>query len=192
MSTSEPIKHKKDIDALKEYFLNRKEYRNYTLITMGLNTALRISDLLLLKWKNVYNEITNNFYNHIYVIEKKTKKESRIPINPTLQQTLRFYRKHFNEPTPSSYLFYNTQNPLYPISRIQAYRIIERAARDLEFEGHISCHSLRKTFGYQAWKEGAEPALLMSVFNHSSYEITKKYLCIDQDDKDALFLQMSL
>ena len=85
MSTSEPIKHKKDIDALKEYFLNRKEYRNYTLITMGLNTALRISDLLLLKWKNVYNENTNNFYNHIYVIEKKTKKESRIPINPTLQ-----------------------------------------------------------------------------------------------------------
>ena len=192
MSTSEPIKHKKDIDALKEYFLNRKEYRNYTLITMGLNTALRISDLLLLKWKNVYNENTNNFYNHIYVIEKKTKKESRIPINPTLQQTLRFYQKHFNEPTPSSYLFYNTQNPLYPISRIQAYRIIERAARDLEFEGHISCHSLRKTFGYHAWKEGAEPALLMSVFNHSSYEITKKYLCIDQDDKDALFLQMSL
>ena len=143
MSTSEPIKHKKDIDALKEYFLNRKEYRNYTLITMGLNTALRISDLLLLKWKNVYNENTNNFYNHIYVIEKKTKKESRIPINPTLQQTLRFYRKHFNEPTPSSYLFYNTQNPLYPISRIQAYRIIERAARDLEFEGHISFHSIR-------------------------------------------------
>lgn len=47
MSTSEPIKHKKDIDALKEYFLNRKEYRNYTLITMGLNTALRISDLLV-------------------------------------------------------------------------------------------------------------------------------------------------
>lgn len=59
-------------------------------------------------------------------------------------------------------------------------------------DGTISCHSLRKTFGYQAWKEGAEPALLMAVFNHSSYNITKRYLCIDQDDKDELFLKMNL
>ena len=34
--------------------------------------------------------------------------------------------------------------------------------------------------------------MLMSIYNHSSYQITKHYLCIDQDDKDAVFLKIKL
>ena len=52
---------------------------------------------------------------------------------------------------------------------------------------HISCHSLRKTFGYHAWKQSVPPAMLMDIYNHSSYQITKRYLGIDQDDKDQVF-----
>ena len=53
-------------------------------------------------------------------------------------------------------------------------------------------NSLRKTFGYHAWKKGVPPALIMSIYNHSSIEITKRYLSIDQDDKDQVFLKMNL
>ena len=42
---------------------------------------------------------------------------------------------------------------------------------------------MRKTFGYYAWKYGTPPAVLMDIYNHSSYEITKRYLGIKQDDK---------
>lgn len=52
---------------------------------------------------------------------------------------------------------------------------------------HISCHSLRKTFGYHAWKQSVPPTMLMDIYNHSSYQITKRYLGIDQDDKDQVF-----
>ena len=79
-----------------------------------------------------------------------------------------------------------------PISRYQAFRIIKKAATDTNLPEHISCHSLRKTFGYHAWKNGTPPALLMDIFNHSSYQITKRYLCIEQDDKDNVFFQINL
>lgn len=51
---------------------------------------------------------------------------------------------------------------------------------------------MRKTFGYYAWKYGTQPAVLMDIYNHSSYEITKRYLGIKQDDKDSVFLSINL
>ena len=71
-------------------------------------------------------------------------------------------------------------------------RIIKKAADELHIEGIISCHSLRKTFGYHAWKKGTPPAVIMTIYNHSSLDITKRYLSIDQDDKDKVFLEINL
>lgn len=73
-----------------------------------------------------------------------------------------------------------------------AFRIIKKAADQCGLREHISCHSLRKTFGYYAWKQGIPPALLMSIYNHSSYEITKRYLCIDQQEKDKVYMEIQL
>lgn len=69
---------------------------------------------------------------------------------------------------------------------------MKEAAAFAGLEEHISCHSLRKTFGYHAWKQGTQPALLMSIFNHSTYHITKRYLGIDQDDKDEVFAKIRM
>ena len=69
---------------------------------------------------------------------------------------------------------------------------MKKAAADCHLEGVISCHSLRKTFGYHAWKQGTPPALLMNIYNHSSYQITKRYLGIEQSDKDAVFEKIRL
>lgn len=192
MSTSQPLKRKTDIENLKNYFYEKEEYRNYALIIMGLNTALRISDLLCLMWKDVLDDTNGQYQEHISVIEQKTQKESQIPLNPSVCTALDLYRKQMEPQKKSPYLFFSQKSPYEPLTRIQAYRIIQHAVHDLSIPGHISCHSLRKTFGYQAWKEGAEPALLMSIFNHSSYEITKRYLCIDQEDKDRLFMKINL
>lgn len=192
MSTSQPLKKKEDIKKLEDYFYQRKEYRNYLLVVMGLNTALRISDLLQIKWTDVYNKETKQFLTHVCLTEQKTGKHNMILLNPTVKKALKKYGRHISNKTISPYIFFSPQKPEQPLSRVQAYRIIQRATKALDMDGQISCHSLRKTFGYQAWKEGTEPALLMSVFNHSSYSITKRYLCIDQDDKDELFLKISL
>lgn len=74
-----------------------------------------------------------------------------------------------------------------PISRSQAWRIVRQAAEETGLDGNVSCHSLRKTFGYHAWKQGVPPAMLMMIYNHSSYQITKRYLGIIQEEKDDVF-----
>lgn len=192
MATTQPLRNKTDIQRLKNYFLERQEYRNYALVTIGLNTALRISDILQIRWQDVYNQQTHGFLTHIHLIEQKTQKETYILLNKAVKEALAQYQRTLTAPQPQDYVFSSQKNPSQPISRVQAFRIIKEAVDELNLGEHISCHSLRKTFGYQAWKEGAEPALLMNIYNHSSFEITKRYLCINQDDKDELFFKINL
>ena len=192
MSTTQPIRLDEDIQKLKNYFLDREEYRNYLLVTFGLNTALRISDILTLKWKDVYQFDRKIFSKYIYITEQKTQKQNQILLNATIIDAIKIYLKNNPKATKEEYLFKSAKQPSKAITRIQAYRIIKRAAEKLEIEGTISCHSLRKTFGYHAWKSGAEPALIMNVYNHSSFQITKRYLGIEQDDKDELFFKINL
>ena len=56
MAATEPIRNKGQLKALANYFLKRGQFRNYALIIVGTSTALRISDLLKLKWTDVYAE----------------------------------------------------------------------------------------------------------------------------------------
>ena len=78
MSATEPIKDKEQLKALANYYLQKKQFRNYTLIVMGVYTALRISDLLQLKWTDVYDEKRQRFFTHITLTEGKTKKQRQL------------------------------------------------------------------------------------------------------------------
>ena len=116
-----------------------------------------------------------------------------IALNHNLKETLEIYMtsmSHF--PAAEDYLFQSRKGTNQPLSRSQAFRIIKEAAVFIGLPQHVSCHSLRKTFGYHAWQQGTPPALLMDIYNHSSYRITKRYLGIEQDDKDNVFLNIEL
>ena len=193
MSTTQPIRSKQLLHDFKEYYLTKQSNsRNYTLILMGLNTALRINDILHLTWGNVYCTEHRRFYTHLLITEKKTEKETRILINRELQETLLSNRKTQPSIADTDYLFPSPRKTGFPLSRYQAYRIVRKAAEAVGIEDVIRCHSLRKTFGYHAWKMGTPPALLMEIYNHSSFQITKHYLGIEQDDKDAIFRDIQL
>lgn len=192
MGKTQPLKELEQINALKEYFYERGEYRNYALIVIGLNTSLRISDLLMLRWQDVYNFHTGTYRQHITVLEKKTQKYNTVAINLSIIEVLDLLQSKENEIKPEIFLFTSRKGENRPITRNYAFTLIKNASMTLGFEGNISCHSLRKTFGYQAWKQGVQPALLMSIYNHSSYEITKRYLGISQDERDEVFMKITL
>lgn len=192
MSKTQPIKELNDIKKLENYFLERQEIRNYVLIVMGLNTSLRISDILNLRWCDLFNFKSKNYRKHIIIDEQKTGKHSIIAINKSILSALDKYRKTLNKVEPELYVFTSRIGNNRPISRNRAFHIIKNAVGELGIENNISCHSLRKTFGYHAWKNGVPPALLQQIYNHSSYEITKRYLGITQDEKDDVFLNILL
>ncbi len=192
MSTTQPIKDMEQIQELKNYFWEKGEIRNYLMVIMGLNTSLRISDILGLRWKDVYNFKTHQYKEHLIITEQKTGKNSSIALNDAIIAALECYRKTSNIFMPDIYLFKSRNGENHPISRSRAFTIIKDASLKLGMEENVACHSLRKTFGYQAWKKGIPPALLMSIYNHSSYEITKRYLGISQDERDRVFLELSL
>ncbi len=189
MGVTDPIRNKEDLEAFKQYYLKKGKKRNYLLLILGMNTALRISDILRLQWKDVYDSENHCYREHINLTEQKTGKKNRIALNPAVVEALTQY--HQGQPQ-TAYLFCTSNNYDHPISRSQAWRIVREAADALHLTDRISCHSLRKTFGYHAWKQGVPPALLMNIYNHSSYQITKRYLGIEQDDKDDVFRKILL
>lgn len=194
MSAAEPIRNTEKLHDFKEYYLSKKfNIRNYTLCVMGLNTALRISDLLHLKWRDVYDFSNKTCFSHVCVTEQKTGKVNQIALNHAIFDALReYFSASASAPSGDDYLFQSRKGANQPLSRSQAFRVIKEAANATGMGHHISCHSLRKTFGYHAWRQGVSSVLLMDIYNHSSFRITKRYLGIEQDDRDHVFLNISL
>ncbi len=189
MAATEPIRSKKELKELAGYYLGKGQIRNYTLIVMGVYTALRISDLLRLKWSDVYDEERQAFHTHITIVEKKTKKQKTIALNKHILGALRQLYLHRR----GEFIFANNRKDPKAISRVQAWRIIRAAVTAIGVDGKIACHSLRKTWGYHAVKSGkVSLVVIMDIYNHSSYEITKRYLGITQDDLDEAYLEMEL
>ena len=132
----------------------------------------------------------NNCYGHI-------KDDQYETIVEHIQLCIKYLKEIFEKKenlceVMEQFIFLGQKSENKPISRIQAFRIISSAAKKCLLSQKVSCHSLRKTFGYHAWKKGVSPALLTSIYNHSSYKITTRYLGIDQDDRDEVFCLVNL
>ena len=192
MAKTDPIRTMDDINKIKTYFLEKNRIRDYVLFTFGINTALRIGDVLHLTWEDVFDFQNMQFLNHLMTTEQKTQKKTTIKLNDQVYQALLLLKEKSDPVKPGDYIFQSQRYGNHPIHRTRAYTIIRDAAKAVKLEGVISCHSLRKTFGYHAWKNGFPPALIMDIYNHSSIEITRRYLSINQDDKDFLFSKLLL
>jgi len=189
MATTQPIRNKQQVRQLSEYYLKQGQIRNYVLIVLGLHTALRISDLLRLTWDDVYDFERKRVRSSINIVEKKTGKSKTIALNNKIISALTLFAPGVAR--SGRFLIENLRTKK-AISRIQAYRLIVAAAKNLALQNRVSCHSLRKTFGYHAWKSGISPAVIMDIYNHSSLAVTRLYLGVTQDDKDAVYLELSL
>jgi integrase len=185
MAATEPIRTKHQIRELAEYFLRRGELRNQVLVVLGVRTALRISDLLRLKWEDVYDFERGHVHASLVLVEKKTGKAKTVALHKSAVRALALFASRAAK--RDAFLIENSRTRK-AISRVQAYRLIRAAAEALAFQVRVSCHSLRKTFGYHAWKSGVSPAVIMEIYNHSSFAVTQRYLGVTQDDKDAVYL----
>lgn len=63
------------------------------MLVLGINTALRISDLLCLKWKDVWNFEKKDYHLHLYVTEHKTGTHTCIALYKSHRHALKLLRK---------------------------------------------------------------------------------------------------
>jgi len=89
------------------------------------------------------------------------------------------------------YLFKSRKGENKAITTVQAYRIINRAAKRIKLE-EIGTHTMRKTFGYWHYRQYKDTAILQEIFNHSSPSVTLLYIGINQDNIDNLYRNFSL
>ena len=169
MKEVQPIRSLEKIAEIKKR-LALNGTRDVLLFSMGINTGLRISDLLSLKVGDVRGK------NEYLLKEKKTKKNKRILLH-AVKRDIEDY-SHFK--SDGEYLFASKKG-IEPITRVQAYRILNQAARDCGLS-EIGTHTLRKTFGYHFYRANQNVAMLQQLFNHSSPSITLRYIGITQDE----------
>ncbi|NYV67574.1 site-specific integrase [Bacillus sp. Gen3] len=179
MNLVQPIRDKRDINRMKKALGNP---RDLLLFTFGINSALRISDILKLKVGDVRNT-------DILTREQKTGKIKRFRMNKAIVDAVRSLVPA--DATDSDWLFPSRKGDK-PITRVQAWRILNDAADRAGVKTEIGTHTLRKTFAYHAYKSGVDLTLLMSVLNHSSQRDTLRYIGIEQDRVDDVYISVNL
>jgi len=170
MEFVEPLRSISDIEKVKD-LLFKKKSRDFILFEIGINTGLRISDILPLKVKDVKDK------DHIVLHEQKTKKFKQVFIMDILRGEINNYVKDLET---EQYLFESNKCSNH-ISRIQAYRILNDACKSVGIKENIGTHTLRKTFGYHFYKKTKDLALLQNILNHSSPKVTMRYIGLNQD-----------
>ncbi len=151
------------------------------LITIGMYTGLRISDILSLRWIDLMDK-TN-----VEITEKKTGKQRKILVNQILQETVTRISTKIKF-KPENHIFLNRfgKKPISPQyvnwklkELVKKYQVVKDTTK-------IKSHSIRKSFGRRVWEnsERSEKGLIMlnEIFNHSSIKTTKIYLGIREKE----------
>lgn len=177
---AEPIKNRKDIEKIEQY-LKLHNKRDYVIWVLGMNSGLRVSDIVGLNVSDVVNKT------HITIVEKKTQKLKSFYINDKLKRILKDFTKGKNLEEP---LFLGKQGKR--LDRSQVYRFIVRACKENGITAHVSTHTMRKSFGYHHYQKFKDPIVLQKIFNHSSQRITLMYIGVEQDEIDFSYKNFEL
>ena len=177
----EPIRNKNHIIAV-EKFLEKKNRRNMMIWVFGINTGLRISDILNLNVGDVKNK------SYVKLKEKKTGKFKQFPLNKKLKNLIKSFIKGRKDNEP---LFLSQKR--HRLDRNQFYVKLNEACRAVGVkETSIGTHTMRKTYGYHHYRQFRDVAMLQEIFNHSSPQITLRYIGINQDEIDRSYRQFQL
>lgn len=196
MDFVEPIRDLKKIAQIKNMIKWSWNIRDLLLFELGINSALRISDLLNIKIINLFDE--NGNPNEFFEIkEKKTNKINRITITPKVMETLKIYKNIYNNNLENwqNYVFFHFKK--YPqwkfvIGRKQARKLIDEWCNNVWLKGNFWCHSLRKTRGYHARMQWIPLEIIQHKLNHSSLAITQRYLWITADEIEQACRKLDL
>jgi integrase len=163
-----------------------KNYKFCLLLAIGVNTGLRIGDLLKLTVSDVMNGDT------FKIQEGKTGKERNIKINKDLRELLNRVIPKYIQVDKNQLLFLNkywTKAIDKSYVNVKFKEICKHYK--IKVDGNISSHTFRKTLGRRVAEvhNYSDQSFLMlsKLFNHSNTTVTRTYLGITEEEIHELY-----
>lgn len=179
-----------EIEKIKEHFEHRKDklaVRDITLIFFGFYTGFRISEILSIKVRDLYQygKIADEVY--IKRCHMKGKIAGRnVPLNENCKKLLLQYLQHYEMDEKVKldrelYLFPSNRVG-FPLTSRACDMIVKKVFRAEEMTGKLACHSLRKTFSMRMYDALDHDILkLQKAMGHKQLSSTQHYIsCNDQ------------
>ena len=184
MNTVEAVA-RDEIALVERKFRMNKWDTTADLWRVGVNLALRISDLLTLR----YDQLTGDV---LEIIEGKTLKKRRIVINQTAREVIDRRRREHPEHT---YLFQSVGNriksqPPKPLSRQYITSQFHQVGEELGLQ--LGTHSMRKTRGRAMYEAGVPVEQICRMLNHTTPAVTMRYIGITQRTIDDTYTAFEL
>ncbi len=184
--TVEPIRHEKDIQAIKDLLADNP--RDLALFTIGINTNLRSIDLVSLRARTVFGLESDN--NQRMVRERKTNKIKRFSFNQACRDVVQrlldaesFAAEDFLFRSKRTHRDKRTGLLVNHITPIYLNNLVKKWTASIGLQGNYGAHTLRKTWGYhQRTRFGLNIPTLMTCFNHSSQRQTLAYLGVTDEE----------
>ncbi len=165
-----PIKDRATINLIKQYYLNKKDYRNLLFFLLSINTGLKINDLLELNAGDVKGK------DFLVVKHCLAGIKKRIPLNDEIKDVIAKVVKHSRKSDP---LFISIRGKR--LERTTVYNQFKDVCEELGLDDDISISSLRKTFGYHYYQKSKDLSFLQWLFNQSSVLSTMEYIGISEN-----------
>lgn len=184
--TVDPIRDKKDIGRIAQYFADRGQYRNELMFLIGCSVGLRGSDLTRLR---VGDFKPPNY--QATVKEQKTGKLRTITLNTMAIDAYLQLVHTMGNPPSDTFLFQSQRMGNNNIQRHSFARILRQAQRDLKLPYHLGTHSMRKTFAYHVFMDNQQTpevlAYLQRLLNHRDSATTLRYIGLEQSREQKLY-----
>lgn len=163
MAISKPIKNKKIIEQIKQFYIKENKLRDLLLFSLAINTGLMLADLLKLNVKDVKNKKFLTLKNGV-----------EYPLTEDLQNLINEVVKDKKLAEP---LF--ESNYKKRIDRSSVYRCFKAVCNHLYLDD-ISVDSWRKTFGYHYYIEFKDLLFLNWYFGHINIKQTLDYIDVQE------------
>ncbi|MCW6149115.1 site-specific integrase [Lactiplantibacillus plantarum] len=176
-----PIKDSNVLTEVQDTLLHnfRAGRRNYTIFQVGKATLLRVSDVMRLRWTDIFNE-NGTVRQNAFIHDKKTGKANLLYLKPIQTDLLTYQAWYQKQKLHLTWLFPSTQHPDRHITEKQFYKIMSKTG-DLLGINYLGTHTMRKTGAYRVYTQSNyNIGLVMNLLNHSSEAMTLTYLGLDQ------------
>lgn len=178
---------KPDTIRLISHLLEIRFSKQMSLVwDIGLNLALRISDLLAVQFVDIKDD-------RLRIKEGKTGKYADIQLNG---KAVALIKRIHDEYPEHIYLFqsYRNKQALNSIPKPLTRRAVSYAFSMVgeEIKVNLGTHSMRKTRGYFLYQSTKDIGRVMKMLRHASAGVTLRYIGITQGDIDKDFIELEI